>query len=302
MINSENFSVVVITRNRPEILAQCLSKLAQQDEKPQRVIVVDSSDRFIPITEDGLLHLHFPGGKGQMPKARNRGAEAAETEWVAFIDDDCLVDSDWLLELVKAIRSDPGLAGVGGRISDPRWTYNPANPVGRVVQGRVYSNFAAIFDSIIEADIAPGGNMSFRKSWLEKVGGFDPRYVATNHREDPDLCLRIKQAGGRIGYCSSAHAHHLNARHSLGELKPWHEFYLRYSFGRNEAFFLARHCPSQLLSRWWEDTLSQASRAWKARSLVAGLCVIVQACSFGIGLISFASSKHRQLSLTKGVM
>lgn len=277
--------MIVITRNRASVLRDCLDHLLVQVEPPGQIVVVDSSDRFEPLEMPGVDHVAFPAGKAQMPKARNEGARLSTRPLVAYVDDDCLVDPDWLQQIAQTYRNHPQFVGVGGRISDARWQYRPDLPIGKVFSdGSVVSNFFGDPGGVQEVDILPGGNMSFRRDWILRVGGFDPRYVATNHREDPDFCLRIRAAGGRIGYQPKAHALHLNARTSLGELKPWHEFYLRYSFARNEAFFLSRHFPREVLRRWWEDGLAQARRAFQARSLVGLLCVPVQFVSFALGV------------------
>lgn len=280
--------MVVITRNRPSVLERCLDCLKNQTLPVRQIVVVDSSDVLKPISNHpGLLHQHFPAGRQQMPKARNEGTRLATGKIVAFLDDDCLVDRDWLECLLEAYQERPDYAGIGGRITDARWPYDATKPIGKVSpDGEVCANFFGDGGGILAVDFLPGGNMSFRKDWLLRVRGFDPAYVATNHREDPDLCLRLKAAGGLLAYQPQAHALHLNARNSLGELKRWHEFYLRYSFARNEAFFLARHFPHRVWRRWWLDSWKQLQRAVAARSAVALLCVPVLFISFGIGLLS----------------
>ena len=282
------FAVVIITRNRPTILDQCLQALAAQTLPPAEVVIIDSSESFTARrTPENWRHLHFPSGRKQMPLARNRGIEVTSAPFVAFIDDDCIVAADWLEQLAKTYQHEPDYAGVGGLIIDPRWTFDPDRPVGQVdPSGRVTSNFFGDPGSPVEVQILPGGNMSFRRDCLLAVGGFDPSYIATNHREDPDLCLRLADAGFRLGYQAKAEALHLNARNKLGELTRWDEFYLRYSFGRNEGFFLARHFPKAVMGRWLQDTFQQSIRALKARSLADLLCTGIQGLSFGLGLLS----------------
>ena len=62
------------------------------------------------------------------------------------------------------------------------------------------------------AEHIPGCNMSFRKSALETVGGFDPRYRAAG--DDVDLCWRIQEQVGRIGFHAAAMDWH-HRRNSL---------------------------------------------------------------------------------------
>jgi GT2 family glycosyltransferase len=299
-----DFSVVVITRNRPSILAQCLDHLALQVLPASEILVIDSSEDFVPLEQyPGVKHVHFPAGRNQMPKARNEGARLASGAVIAYIDDDCLVDENWLACLADSYHRRPGLAGVGGRIVDARWKYNPAGPIGKATSdGYILANFFGDPGELVEADLLPGGNMSFRRDWLLRSGGFDPRYVATNHREDPDFCLRLRRAGGVLAYQGRAIAHHLNARNALGELSPWHEFYLRYSYGRNEGFFLCRHFPREVVRRWFEDSMQQAKRSYSARSIVAFLCIWVQFFAFGLGIASYLidGKVPREIPSTRG--
>src|SRR5262249_46407512 len=119
-------------------------------------------------------------------------------------------------------------------------------------------------------DLLPGGNMSFRREWVEAVGGFDPGYVGTNHREDPDFCLRVGRRGGCFRYPPAAHVPHLDSRRPLGELKPWHEFWLRYSFARNDAYFVIKHFGRRPRAVWRilvSDTFQFMRRAFTSRSL-----------------------------------
>ncbi len=262
-------SVVVITRNRPSILKSCRAHLQAQTLPPLEVIVVDSSDRVVP---DNDLHFAFPRGRAQMPRARNFGIGKARGEVVAFLDDDCLADPTWLEELARGYGD--GIAGVGGRITDPRWSYDPERKIGDVdAAGRVQANFFGGGEQTVMT--LPGGNMSFRRDWLLKVGGFDPGYVASNHREEHDLCLRVGRAGGRLVYRPQANVVHLNARVLLGELKPYQEFYYRYSFARNEAYFTVKHFASRIQA--WRRLLTEDARQW-ARELRESLSLMVLMC------------------------
>lgn len=239
-------AVAVITRNRPGPLRQCLEHLARQTMAPAEIVVVDSSEdqqsREVCGRFPSVTYVPFPRGRHQMPTSRNLALLHSRAEVVAYLDDDCLADPDWLEWLVCTYRQHPEAGGVGGRISDDRWEYDPEQPVGRVTAlGQVSGNFFGDPGCVPEVDILPGGSMSFRRSVLVKVGGFDPGYVGTNHREDPDLCLRVGAMGVKLYYQPRAHVRHLNARNTLGELKPWHEFFLRYSFVRNDTYFVIKH-------------------------------------------------------------
>jgi len=115
-------SVVIPTRNRPELVLRAVrSALAQTLPELEVVVVIDGPD---PATVEALrgvgddrvrpIELEKSGGA---PAARNHGVDAAHAEWVAFLDD----DDEWLPEklttqLARAKASGVALPIVGSRL------------------------------------------------------------------------------------------------------------------------------------------------------------------------------------------
>ena len=107
-------SVVVSTYNRPERLERLLASLRSQtlDASSYEVIVVDNGsspgtattldrERTRPgLTLKTVRHNLTRGPAG----GRNSGWTLARAPLVAFIDDDCLADPDWLTAGLQASR------------------------------------------------------------------------------------------------------------------------------------------------------------------------------------------------------
>ena len=111
-------SVVVPHLNTPELLARCLASVAgQRVDAPFEIIVVDNGSTIPPdaVVEAAGAHLlHEPQpGPGL---ARNRGAAAARTPVLAFIDADCRAAPGWLQAALDAVMADPAHTVVGGDI------------------------------------------------------------------------------------------------------------------------------------------------------------------------------------------
>ena len=111
-------SVVVPTLNRKKHLRACLNSLSvlNYPKSLLEVIVVDGG------SSDGsreMLTASFEGFKTIVERregisyARNSGGEIAHGEIIAFTDDDCVVDSDWLKNLVTVF-CDDSIAAAGG--------------------------------------------------------------------------------------------------------------------------------------------------------------------------------------------
>ena len=214
----ELVSIVIITRNRPQMVRDCLDHLMRQTRPPDEIIVVDSStgEETQTVLEDypQVTRLRIPDGRRNMPQARNLGIGRAQGEIIAFLDDDSMAEPDWLEYLLEPY-ADPAVGGVGGRIIDvlEAARANPAD--GRIgichKNGFTTTNFASDPGHVVEVNHVRGCNMSFRRAALAKIGGFDPRYIGSNVCEETDVCLGVTLAGWKLMYQPSALVNHLAA-------------------------------------------------------------------------------------------
>jgi len=122
MVSKFNVSVVIATRNRAESLRDTLASLTRQSRRPDEVVVVDnaSSDHTRDIAlkfADSLNLKYVYEAKRGIPYARNAGIQNAGGDIIAFIDDDCVADENWLKNLEIPFVKDPHIGVVGGEIS-----------------------------------------------------------------------------------------------------------------------------------------------------------------------------------------
>jgi glycosyltransferase involved in cell wall biosynthesis len=162
------------------------------------VIVVDdgSTDATKSIAErypEFRLISHENRG---LSVARNEGCEAATGEVVAYTDSDCAAHPDWLGFLTLRLLSGD-FVGVGGpNLPPPEDDWVP-EAVARSPGGPTH---VLLTDEV--AEHIPGCNMAFWRDSLNAVGGFDPTFHAAG--DDIDICWRLQDRGGRIGYAPSA--------------------------------------------------------------------------------------------------
>ena len=173
--------VVIPTFRRPEALASCLKSLEKQTMAPASIEVIDDSE-----TDYG------PG------VSRNIGWKRGSGRYVAFIDDDCLAEQDWIESLQKVFTENE-IGGIEGGITttDENGEKIDFNPPNRFRWNRFKT-----------------ANLAVRRDVLEEIGGFDERYHM--HREDTDLAWRVIDAGFKMAWVPQCRVHH-------PEPLGWHE-------------------------------------------------------------------------------
>ena len=130
MTESE-LSLVIGTYHRPASLSACLSSIERQTVAPREVVVVvdggmtpEIAKVFDEFEKGRKLRLISVVNQEQLGSqaSRNRGCEVASGDIVAILDDDVVLEPDWLVHILQAYRDNPDAAGVGGY-----WTEVPAS-------------------------------------------------------------------------------------------------------------------------------------------------------------------------------
>ncbi len=223
-------SVVIPTRNRHRQLAECLESLMRVDYEAFEVIVVDngpSDDSTRAMVremfgDDARLR-YIREDRPGASRARNIGAAASGGEFVAFTDDDTLVDPLWLTALVAGFSGYPRVVCVSGLTlpmaleTSAQQAFELYGGMGRGDEARVYdlqeNRGATLLYPYTAGVFGASNNVAFRRREFLDKGGFDPTLgpgTATFAAEDLDLFLRIIMAGDRIAYQPAAsirHAH-----------------------------------------------------------------------------------------------
>jgi GT2 family glycosyltransferase len=240
-------SVIIITRNRAKILADCLECLAKQSYLDFETVVIDSSDNY--ETRDLLAslpkvrYLSIWDGRNNMPAARNLGISNAFGDIVAFIDDDSMVFPGWLENIVSGYSVDK-IGGVGGRTIDSYLKVDENDTrIGKSLpDGTVVQNFSRDISSPIFVDWIIGCNMSFRRSILNDLGGFDQNYGGNNSYEDIDMGTRVRKAGYELVLVPTAVVEHVFAPRAAGVVsRDYENPKVRYHHIHNRSYFVTKN-------------------------------------------------------------
>lgn len=216
-----DFSIIICTYNRSKSLSTALNSLNSlnlPDNFQWEVIVVDNNSidntkevvnefiensklnlRYVKETQQGLSH------------ARNKGIKESKGKYIAFTDDDAIVDSQWIARLHETFQA-YGCDCVGGRIY-----IKPEKELPCWLKKELWGflGFLDYGDKLlkIKDEKIFGGNMVFSKEILSKVGYFNTELGRTPSAltggEEAELIQKIKNLGGTILYQPSAIVHHI---------------------------------------------------------------------------------------------
>lgn len=234
-------SLAIMTYNRAAMLASALKSVAaSRVERPGdvEVIVVDnnSTDRTRQTVEeiraaDFPFSLRYVLEKQQgVAYARNRGIEESAGIYLAFMDDDQLLDDLYLSRIVPAFSS-TGAACVGGRIfyykneSLPDWLPPLLQYVGQCDFG----------DDVITLDARHSklhaGNMAFERQELIDIGRFNVSLGRCGDSllagEEDELQTRLHAAGKKVVYDPGLVQYHYLAQ-ARRTKRYWRRHYFDY--------------------------------------------------------------------------
>jgi glycosyltransferase involved in cell wall biosynthesis/GT2 family glycosyltransferase len=178
---SPYFSVIIPSYARPQSLARLLDLLGRQVFSDFEVIVVDQSAMPCEISalrgNFAVQYIHTTE-KGAV-KARNLGIKHARGQVLAFTDDDCEPDVQWLANAYKYF-NDAHVVGIEGFIESDEHDEERYRIVRNLeVKGIGFKT----------------ANLFLRKNTVEKIGGFDERFDNPHFREDTDLGWRALTEG-----------------------------------------------------------------------------------------------------------
>ena len=195
------FSIIIPACNEEKLIGQCLESIAQQTPPAPafEVLVVDngSTDSTVKVAAEYSSHfpveiLIRPGIR--ISELRNHGAAQSSGAYMAFLDADCTVPSDWLAAASIEFAANPDRV-LGGHCRVP-----PEMGWLSVWYDRTSLNRRLVVPYI------PGAGLLIERSRFFRIGGFDPSIQTA---EDCEFCARAHRVGiPSVAIASLAVTHH----------------------------------------------------------------------------------------------
>jgi len=222
LLNKAYVSVIIATYRRADVLFDTVNSIMLNEYENYEVIVVDQTEDHPQKIRNYLHELsnkyanfkYLKISIPNLPLARNIGRRFAKGDIIIYIDDDVLVEPDFIYSHVKRY-SDPTIGAVAGRVVEGGQDSTVTPSTDYPYPGRIrYDGLAIGYYNQInyhgDVETGMGCNMSFRRIALEQIGGFDERF--STFREEGDVFVRIRKRGWRAVFEPDAKVIHLVAK------------------------------------------------------------------------------------------
>jgi len=210
-------SIIVPVFNKFNLTCECLYSIFTNVPKSIKyeVIVVDnnSTDRSHLLDNvPGLVYIRNKENLGFVDGC-NAGAKNARGDFLAFLNNDAMVQPEWLESLLDSIQTLPDAGLIGSKIIYPDGRLQEAG--GVIFKDGSGNNYGKNdhpdryqYNYVRDVDYCSGASIIIRKELFDSFGGFDKLY-APAYYEDTDLAFKVRQAGLRVIYQPESIIYHI---------------------------------------------------------------------------------------------
>lgn len=243
-------SVIVPTKNRPKELLACIDSLSKQSTKPLEIVIIDQSKTDdcretvnSALRNSGIKLLYIWNNKlPGLTHARNLGIEKCNGSTILFLDDDVILDKDYIKHILGVYKNDKEgtVGGVGGLVESMLQGRNPRTKKMAYYLFRQgpFRDFKQEFywnpRGITPSNLLSGCDMSYRAEVFHYFN-FDENFMGYSRKEDEDFSYRVSTKYRLLltPYAKLVHKQIPTARDSLEKLYNAKIFNCYYFFVKN---------------------------------------------------------------------
>lgn len=264
-------SIILCTYNRDKYIYNVLKSIAENDfaHNKYEIVLVNNNSTDNTESECQRFQQDFPDiqfnycvelNQG-LSYARNRGIQESQGDILVYVDDDALVNKEYLQTYATFFENNPDIAAAGGPIipkyetSEPSWM---SHYTRQLVTGKLYLGDKE--REFPKKAFPGGGNAAYRKSVFDKIGLFNVELGRKGNSligaEEKDLFDKMTTIGIRFFYLPTAILYHI-----IPEKKLTQDYFnrLTYSIGVSERYRTLQISKGKYLKRLFSEAIKWAA-------------------------------------------
>lgn len=276
-------SIIILNYFGEKVIAQTLDSVTNQNYPKDKyeILVPDnaSSDHSRQIITE--YSKKYPQIKPLFLKknlgfaaGNNYAIKKSSSEYVVLLNNDCLVDKNWLKNLINTADHDKKIFSVGSKIKLHPTSKNVIQNAGSLVfqdgYGRdigavvtfehqqLYETDLGQFNQVKEVYSTCGAAVLYRRSILDTIGLLDDTFFM--YYEDTEIAERARLCGYKNIYCPQAVVYHNHAQSS----KEWSPFFI-YHAEKGRLLHVLYHFPLKIFfQQYLKFTIKSILRFFKS--------------------------------------
>ena len=225
-------TLIICTYNREKYIGPLLESIAKNDypTSDYEIVLVDNNctdntrgvcEQFATTHPEITLRYVVETEQG-LSAARNKGIKEAKGDIIIYVDDDALVDADYIRIYAEQFAAHPETMAPGGPIEplyeteEPKWM----SPYTKALL-TAWMNYGDKVREYPNGRYPGGGNAAYRKVVFEKVGLFNTELgrkgSALLASEEKDIFDKMKAQGMQVLYLPTPVLHHIIPQAKLEE-------------------------------------------------------------------------------------
>jgi len=265
-MKSLTLEIIVPTYNRPDSIVAMFDSVLNQTLKPNKIAIVDAGsqsadyDKYRPLFQNHNIKFSLIRSIPGLTYQRNLGLKELENDIALFLDDDVVLDSNYVSSMMSMFENDNDMkiGGITGKITNMSVTISPLSLIfrkvffmSRVKDGSLLSSgFPTAIDyksqGISKVESLSGCNMAYRSIVFE-TDKFDENLSRYAYMEDIDFSYRISKRYDLIYIPEAQVAHNMAPQERLKDFERYrmlvhhHHYLFKKNVSSRFKYWMAHH-------------------------------------------------------------